>query len=292
MCRDAGTVSAFFSLSARTLFTHSLQEMIMFSRKRRDRSRSYVPSLEDLERRDTPTCTVTYNPVTETLLIKGDNTANHIRIVDNGLHPSSPIANVGVVCDGVSQQFNHVAVIRVQAMGGDDQVSYDQTGEFMGGRIVDVDLGPGNDRFVASLSSVLAFVNVELDVHGDSPSPVAGPGKDTIIVTAGGRMDGTLNLNIDGGGGDDRIFVSDFGSVGGQLLVNVDAGAGNDQVLANFQFAAPTTGLVSAHVLGGAGQDNMTLNIGGNLPPIVDGLLEGGPGIDTLLATPNVTVIP
>jgi hypothetical protein len=253
----------------------------------RGRAARFVPRLEALEQRSLLSCTVTFNQ--GVLLIKGDAQANHVKVFDNGLNSGSPLANVSVACDGQSQQFAHVQVIKVRTLGGNDTVRYELSQPLVGFRAVEVDLGGGDDAFTANLRSHLtAFSHLDLEVRGDSGR---ASGTDTLVLNAVNvTIDGELDANLDGGAGNDRIFVSQQGLVGGQVELVANGGPGNDKVIAGLSLAPLSNGIISAHVLGSNGNDRLQLNVTGGFPSVLDALIDGGAGVDVCAHTGNLDV--
>ena len=99
-------------------------------------------------------------------------------------------------------------------------------------------------------------------------------------------------MRLDGGRGDDLITATYTGDLDGRLNFRADGGGGDDEVVANINLATGSEGEVRARVLGGRGDDTLTLNV---LDPDenadVDALLDGGAGFDTCVATDNVDVV-
>jgi hypothetical protein len=163
------------------------------------------------------------------------------------------------------------------------------------------------DSFNAWLTGDLTEVSrVNLAVTG-------GPGNETMSLHAGSIKVGTgsvLQATFTGGAGADNIDFEYQGLLLGQLLLAGDGGAGNDTLTANLTASPGSTGKVNAKLNGGAGDDTLTFNFldlsglpvtpGTSHPGVfvphsrlagVTLLADGGPGTDTLHATPNVTAV-
>jgi hypothetical protein len=78
----------------------------------------------------------------------------------------------------------------------------------------------------------------------------------------------------------------------GSLDVLLAGGGGNDVISAKLRLDPASMGRVTARVLGGAGNDDLTLDIYGvGDPNELRALIDGGPGRNTAHFTPNVQVI-
>jgi hypothetical protein len=247
------------------------------------------PCLEALEDRRVPTCTALQ--FAGSLTITGTDQADVIRIDDNGF------GGVSVLCDTdvFARVFTGVTAISVNAQRGRDTVVYNLRGNVFNFRSLRVDLGSGDDTFLAFFNSFdLPFgANFQMSVLGRS-------GRDTIAVDATRGVDvGTgavLGLDLRGGLGGDRIDLAHDGAINGALSAVANGGFGPDQVSENFNVAANSGGQLFARTLGGRAADALTLNV--IQPPGVcivppctltlDAVLDGGPGTDTCTATPNV----
>jgi hypothetical protein len=128
----------------------------------------------------------------------------------------------------------------------------------------DVDAGAGADAtgFVVSESDVAAGASMRIDVN-------AGLDPDTIY------------FNWNGG------IVAAGASVG----IGVDAGGGNDVVLGHFGFDPESRGLIGIFFQGGAGRDNLTLDISGLGPVNLNVQVDGGGGFDVAHVSRIVEVV-
>jgi hypothetical protein len=205
-------------------------------------SSRFLPILEALE--DRSLLTATFTNVNGTLTIVNNG---NLAVVDNG---TSGTGNVTVFATGQGPMtFDNVTHIIVQDTGTRDGISYQLAGNLTAARRVDVDLGTGNDTFIAALGgSLLANTRMAINVAGRS-------GRETIQETVNGNLfDGsalTFNAN---GGTSNTLFTS---IVTGALfanarnVLNVNGGPGNNT------FA----GLVTGPLLTGSGT-SWNVNIG------------------------------
>jgi hypothetical protein len=282
---------------------------------RHRRRAPFRPRLETLEDRSVPACLISENA--GTLLILGDNNINHIDIQDAG---GGGAGNVTVACDGqVISNASVLTGIRVRARGGDDVITYTQTKSLSSGqsRRVVIDMGTEHDDVTVALNGGLsANSRLNLAVRG-------GSGQCQINVTGGGTIasNAALLMNLSAGGDANRIRGSEAANIasGGSLTMNV-IGGGNSNVLtvaqrgqalgfvngkasAGGQFerinmlltpAAGSTGLVTARVLGGPGNDAVRFiarkivvfdKVG------FDAVLNGGAGINTCTRTAVVSAV-
>ena len=143
-----------------------------------------------------------------TAFVHGDAAANTITINDDGsatgVSVTSADGNNWAAGTAISSVF-------VDAQGGDDTVVYNLSVPDVNGqhapmtvnRLVDVDLGVGNDAYTANIAgqSLAPFVNLDLSGHGHG-------GKDSMILnaqnvsTASGSV---LNVDFSGDAGKDVI---------------------------------------------------------------------------------------
>jgi hypothetical protein len=177
--------------------------------------------------------------------------------------------------------------VDVRGAGGDDTV--DATfGDVTDGDVsLRARLGAGTDELTADLTGdVTGDSDVELDADG-------GNGDDVLGFNLAGAIDedATVEVDADGGRGNDDISLTYAGVIDGELDIRLDGGIGNDVVAGTVTAEGAGTGEVTARVRGGRGDDDLTLNIVAPAGVDVSGLLDGGRGTDTCVATPNVTVI-
>jgi hypothetical protein len=165
-------------------------------------------------------------------------------------------------------------------------------------------LGRGAGTMTTALDgNILGTSHVHFNVH-------SGPGNDSVQFKAVGAPDpnnptgpplgvqvdarSTLAFNVDGGPGQDGIVLDYAGDLGGKLRIGLNGGRGADTITTNVTADTTSSGSVFARVHGGAGNDNLTLNVndnsGGTLGS-VNALLDGGAGTDTATDTSNVHVI-
>jgi hypothetical protein len=173
------------------------------------KTRRFVPRLECFDERALPS--VSYDLQGGVLFVHGDAAANQITISDNGSATGVSVTSN----DGTSWSNPTGATITsvfVDSQGGDDTVVYNlnvkdattgQPAPMTVNRLVDVDLGVGNDSYTANISgqSLAAYVNLDLSGHGHG-------GKDTMILnaqnvsTAPGSV---LNVDFSGDAGKDTM---------------------------------------------------------------------------------------
>jgi hypothetical protein len=151
------------------------------------------------------------------------------------------------------------------------------------------------------------------DLHGNDRAHFnvtvsGGDGQDQLHVLVGSinqppdpelRLD--WNIVVTGDGGNDAIDVVARnvllgggldGSMPDTFTLLEDGGDGHDTLSADLFFAAQSRGMINAQVLGGRGNDNLTLDIyGASDLELLTALINGGDGIDTAHHTNNVTVI-
>jgi hypothetical protein len=242
-----------------------------------------VPSVEPLEERWVPSCTVRLSG--DVLTIRGGGSAHNIRILDNG---TSGAGAVSARCDGRTfQASGAVRVIQVRTGGGNDRIDYALSGNVAAGaqRIVDINPGGGRNTFTFELNgSLQSRAALALRYNG-------GGGADRVTGTVRENLttQASLVLVLNGGGGADRLNVDATGSTVGfasALVANVGGSAGNDTV--GFTYSGGDQGVISARIAGDNGNDRasaditITNNQGGTFRPIVSTQVTGGNGRDNL----------
>src|SRR5215212_795196 len=141
------------------------------------KTRRFVPRLECFDERALPS--VSYDLQGTVLFVHGDAAANQITINDDGT-----ATGVGVTSTDGNNWAPGTAIssVFVDAQGGDDTVVYNLTGGLLAvNRLVDVDLGAGNDSYTANVggATLAPWVNLDLSGHGHG-------GKDAMVLNAQG----------------------------------------------------------------------------------------------------------
>jgi hypothetical protein len=279
---------------------------------------SFVPSLEALEDRCVPSCTVRLRG--DILTIRGDGSPHTIRILDNG---TAKAGNVTIRCDGrLVTAKGAVRVVMLRTLAGGDRIDYSLTGNLGSGiqRVLDVSAGKGGNTFRFDLEGALlprsslalrysggtgvdrvagtvreslqSQATLLLDLHG-------GRGNDRINVDAAGSSVGfaaALVVNADGSGGNDRIGVNFVGPDQGVILARLAGDHGNDQVAADFTITnvgGQFRPVLSAQVTGRHGRDFLSLTVhrtDPKSPLLLNPTIEGGTGKDVAVHTANVVV--
>jgi hypothetical protein len=181
---------------------------------------------------------------------------------------------------------------------------------------VDVDGGAGDDRWNLSANEIGSKAKLQASFEGDDGNDIlqaflgdpmeakahvqisaeGGAGNDTLTVdattfgTGADIADGAkLQVHLEGGDGDDTLNSSYEGEVAGMLQLHLSGGEGNDAAVVNATTDVSGKGKVQIHVNGDAGDDALTLNLTstGNSKH-VQAAIDGGLGMDTCVATPNV----
>ena len=155
-------------------------------------------------------------------------------------------------------------------------------------------LGKGANSF--DLEETGSLQNSVVHFHVDG-----GSGGNSVTFNANEvNVDETSRLNLDTcpGAGNDTVTVNYSGQMDGELDVKAYGGQGNDTMNVDLTLEQGSTGRIHAHVNGGAGDDVMSLNVYDHSNPggpstlsLLDAVLNGGSGHNTLTATPNVKVV-
>jgi len=177
--------------------------------------------------------------------------------------------------------------VEVSGGAGDDTVDTTLGAVTDGDVTLDARLGAGTDDLT---------VNQTADVTGDSQVELeadGGRGDDVLGFNLAGAIgaDADVSIDADGGRGADQVTATYTGVLDGVLDLRLEGGRDNDVVSGTVTADTSSTGEVFAVARGGRGDDTLTLNITAPAGVDVSGLLDGGRGTDTCVATSNVTVI-
>ncbi len=259
-------------------------------RRNPGRSGIFVPRVETLEERWVPA--VHFTAFNATLTIKGVGQTGRIVINDNG---TSGVNNV-VASVKHSTFLPGIAINRVtvKTKTGNDRVTYNLLAPMLPNvtRTVVVSLGEGVNQFSAHLKNGLSTgSSLLLEVKG-------GLSPDLLTVDAGGSFGigsrAALTVDLMGGGGADVLAMNYRGQNLGTLAIFAAGGEGADTIGTGVFLETGNTGNVSAQELGGDANDNLTLSVqkfslfdGG----AVSATIDGGLGVNTCTASPNVTSV-
>ena len=167
----------------------------------RTKLRRFVPRLVALDERTLPAVTFSFDPFIPTMLhVTGDAGANQITITDTGT-----AAGITIVGDGETFVApTSITHIMVDVLDGNDTVTYNLTAPLTVFRLVDAQLGKGNDLFTANISGqslLTADAELQMSANGDG-------GHDTMILNAQSvstDVGSVLNVFFDGDAGKDTI---------------------------------------------------------------------------------------
>jgi hypothetical protein len=252
-----------------------------------------------------------------TILILGDNSANKIDITDTG---GTASGTIGVFCDG--QLFHNsgatpITDIRIRARGGNDHISYTLGNGLPTRQIrrVLIDLGSGQDFAKVTLAgTVNTNARVKVQVVGGTTSnrikliesgsiasnasvvlnASVGGDANKINVTnnAGIASGGLLNTNVSAAGNLNLINIKQANLVLGQMMVNASFGGLYERIVDGLTLNAGSTGLVTANVQGGPGNDFLKFVVRKKVifdPVGLDVTLNGGGGTNNCFRTANVS---
>jgi hypothetical protein len=251
-----------------------------------------VPRLEQLGERTLPT--VTTIATNGTLVITGDQRANTITITED-----TAAGTVTVVGDGVTTSWNGITSIKANAKGGADSVTFVQNGDLSTPLAVDVNLGNGNDTFVATLNgNVVAGGSLILVAHGGNGDDQLSLNATNVNVASGGN----LTVALFGDNGKDDVSLNYSGLLQGSAVLSADGGNGKDNVSGHVSLLSTTdpgtgtttnsTGSLSLNLMGGNGKDNLTAALSGetDLSSLLT-VINGGRGKDTFDLSANLTAV-
>ena len=250
-------------------------------------------SVHPLEGREVPACVVALGGP-DTLVVTGDGAADAVVLNDNG---AGTVTGWATGAGGFS--FNGIANIRVNTEGGNDRVVYNLTRNLLPNqqRVLTVGLGnTGNDSFTANLFNPRTGVGSDLMAGSSLIMGVfGGAGDDHLTINAQHDVDvaawARLKMVLMGQDGNDVIRGYYHGENDGSVSIrDFDGGAGRDIVRGLLQEDVGSTGVNAGIVHGGDGDDQLALFLLTQSPPI-EGLLDGGAGVDTAVASPNVVIL-
>jgi hypothetical protein len=250
-------------------------------------------SVHPLEGREVPACVVALGGP-DTLVVTGDGAADAVVLNDNGAGTIT-----GFATGAGAFAFNGIKTIQVNTEGGSDRVVYNLTRNLLPNqqRVLTIGLGnTGNDSFTANLFNPRTGVGSDLMAGSSLVMGVfGGAGDDHLTINAQHDVDvaagARLKMILFGQDGNDVIRGYYHGENDGAVAIrDFDGGAGRDIVRGLLQEDAGSTGVNAGIVHGGDGDDQLALFLLTQSPPI-EGLLDGGPGVDTGLHSANVTVV-
>jgi hypothetical protein len=248
--------------------------------------------VERLDERDVPACIVAF-AAPDTLVITGNGAADSVVLYDHGN---------GVVTGGATGWgafgFAGIKHIKVDTGAGNDRVLYYLMGNMAAGRsqTLDVSLGSGADTFYANLFNRTTGVGSDLKA-----------GSSLVISANGGRENDRMGVNAQYDtdvGVQARLLATLVGETGNDIITgyyrgendgfvgfrNFNGGIGDDIVRGYVKEDAGSTGYSFGSVYGEDGKDALALVLL-SANPATTGILDGGAGLDTGIATPNVTVL-
>ncbi len=179
-------------------------------------------------------------------------------------------------------------IVEVAALQGADNVAFappTMNDSLIEGRVI---LGPGNDSLIVKLANPItngSIVKVDADLGGDTNS---------FKFTQTALVDATVDIGVLGGLGADNGTYTLAGPVGahGRLTFRADLGGGDDDLDGQVSmplFSVAAGGEVHLDVMGGAGNDTLTLSRKGTTGDsgtidagLLDVRLDGGTGDDLL----------
>jgi hypothetical protein len=248
------------------------------------RRSGFRPQLDNLENRVTPS-TVVFPTGSHTLNIIGDNHANTVDIQQDDSNN-----DLTIVADGHTFSFNsdQFSKINIALNGGNDHLSYELQSDFTNAKLLNIDLGKGNDQ-----ANLDFFDNG--NIHADLFIKLqAGSGNDNLTASFGQVEDAHVNLFAAMGDGKDDATINLFGDLTGtaRVDVNVDGGDGNDRITFNANeddVNNDGTGIdisadaqLNVALSGGKGNDTIDATYEGELDGTFSFQADGGKGNDTI----------
>ncbi len=279
-------------------------------RLHRVRPSRFAPRVELLEDRCVPTCTAF--AANGLLTIMGTAGPDTIELGDDG-------STISLLCDGKTspQLFGGVRQVNVQGRGGNDTVRYDLFVSLGTRRALNVNLGAGDDRFLAFLNNndLGTGGNLGLNVQGGTGSDRLrfefgkdpntaltstlsqglliptfqsfAPGAVNFGTTNGVdiALNASLRLNLNGGPGDNAIAVDYLGTIAGNTAGGI--GGGTPTPVVGPGGITQNPGTLAVNVTGGGGSDVLVSRIIAQAGSTgrVQARESGGAGEDSLTLT-------
>jgi hypothetical protein len=276
----------------------------------------FVPGVEALEERLVPA--VNFIVQGSTLFIMGPTTrragGQHIVITDNG---GSGPNNVTAFSKQPFSPNVPIRTVVVNTTGGDDRVAYNLIGDLSTPRTLNLNLGGGSDRFVATIRrNLLTGSSLSITANGgggpDNLQAVLigslGASSQLALNYDGGRSDNIIRIssasvvnvgpgaslteNLIGNGGSDRIVTQYQGVLAGNLQINAHGGHGPNTMNADIEVAAGSSGrILPSSLIGGPRDDTLTFLVHNSSGiPANNQFLDGDGGFNTAVRTSNVIV--
>lgn len=245
------------------------------------------------------------------LVVQGDDEANSIAITDDGA------GNLTAVVDGQTYNASNISKVVVHGRDGDDDFSYQLTGERTTGLRLNLHMGDDNDLVTLDFAAGFSGPHLKVNLH-------TGKGDDQVFTTLGDLTNVDLFFNVHLHKGDDlfdldlvgstdaedptillpgeitnsRVRFHVFGHQGADIVdidalgVNLDSASllkvkwhgqqGSDQFFLDYQ--GEMNGRLVLQADGSQGNDtvaaNLTLDAGST--PDLYARVKGGPGNDDL----------
>jgi hypothetical protein len=179
--------------------------------------------------------------------------------------------------------------------GGDDRLAVlvdgageERSAQILGTMRLDLGGGAGDDTAILDIVTLDIRGAVLVNIDGNR-----GADRALLGVAADVRVFGLLDVNALGGAGNDVIesFIVPCILPAGRGNFTFDGGAGDDRISARIELDANSRGALAARVLGGLGNDDLTLAVYGvDDPGLLTALVDGGRGYDIARVTRNVRV--
>ena len=246
--------------------------------------RMSVSTIESLEQRIVPSVTMTQLDLdsdgsADDLRIVGGNESTKIKITDEGVGQGSMLLDLDINGDGDFADVGDLQVllfvvddtrvIDLQLGGGNDQVVYALSDSLLNStRRLIVDLGKGNDEFSLLGANHLIGNGSLLDID-----LLAGAGNDLMTVDMPSVLNSTFLIDANMGDGNDRVEMS--ARLGSGTVIDNDAsvglsfelGKGKNSVQASMDLdvGVSTKADVDLDILGGTGIDEVVISTTGDI---------------------------
>src|SRR5262245_16562574 len=251
----------------------------------------FRPEVQALEDRQVLSVTSTFGG--GVLTLTGNGAADTISIAHdgNGLVTGSATGIASINQSGVDK-------LVIDTKGGRDTVFFTQTGNlftrgFTRTFDLDVRLGDDPDLFSATLQGdISSFMTMNITVHGDQNSDRMTVAADQGVNIGRGAK---LRVNMDGGGvffTNDKMSFFYRGQLNGTLDVNMDGGRGDDILTAFIGLDTGSTGQVGegsgSRLAGGSGDDRLTFEVSDSSGASINAAMDGGSAKNVGTHTTNV----
>jgi CubicO group peptidase (beta-lactamase class C family)/pimeloyl-ACP methyl ester carboxylesterase len=241
---------------------------------------------ELLESREVPASMAYLADAGHTLIIRGDNEADDIKIVDN----RGSLAVSGIKGKpSVIYSTQRIDTVAINLRGGNDRFEYVTSGDVLNAKQLRLDLGDGDDTGIIRWAEDRSIAKAGLTavVYG-------GNGNDAIGARIGQLSAGvSISIRGFGGAGDDALQTQSFAPAPkSKLDVALRGGDGNDTVGFIATGDSASSSWANFDIAGDAGDDLIDSEIAGKISGKLTIRADGGIGNDMITSVSTNSGVP